>query len=289
MKTYTKEERVEAMKKLPKPVSDFAKSDALTEIYLGLRKKHKLSIWEMSAISNVANLALVGLEPESGIEAAIHQELPEISNTTMREIIPDINDRIFKEARRRLQENITEEEPWDEVEHGPKPSEEEFHAEAERLKLEQKDDDNPEVLAADEKEIERLLAQNEAERKAAEEELQVFLTEFKKKKAEREEAAAKEAAAAKDAPDTSTAGAEPASVEIPPPESGVEARAGVIPLPGTPPSPPPAKESIAEKKLTVGTIVKPKEIIVDQKATEESAKDAPPKGPSKPDPYRESI
>jgi myosin heavy subunit len=181
MKTYTKEEREAAMKALPRPIADFAKSEVITEIYFGLQKKHKLNIWELSVVAGAANLALLGLEPESSVEPTIHQELPEISNAVLRELIADINDRVFKEAKRRLKENIVIEEPWDEEEHGPKPTEEQMKALAERQKLEEKDDDNPEVLAADEKEVARLLKQNELDRKAAEDEYQALLAERARK------------------------------------------------------------------------------------------------------------
>ncbi|MBP6945723.1 MAG: hypothetical protein KBC74_02380 [Candidatus Pacebacteria bacterium] len=124
MKTYSKEERAEAKDKLPKPVRDFLSSNTITEIYDGLIKKNHLNLWQGSLMSKVANLTLLGLEPMSALETNLHQALPELSSATMREIVNDLNDRIFKEASRRLRENIMEPEPgWDAEEFGPKPQE----------------------------------------------------------------------------------------------------------------------------------------------------------------------
>lgn len=124
MKTYSKEERVEAKDKLPKPVRDFLSSNTITEIYDGLIKKNHLNLWQGSLMSKIANLTLLGLEPMSALETNLHQALPELSSATMRELVNDLNDRIFKETSRRLRENITEPEPgWDVEEFGPKPQE----------------------------------------------------------------------------------------------------------------------------------------------------------------------
>lgn len=125
MKTYSKEEREEAKDKLPKPVRGFLSSNTITEIYGGLIKKHGLNLWQGSLMSKVANLVLLGLEPLSALETNLHQVLPELSSATTREIVNDLNDRIFKEASRRLHENIIEPEPeWDVDELGPKPTKE---------------------------------------------------------------------------------------------------------------------------------------------------------------------
>lgn len=123
MKTYSKEETAEARNKLPKPVNDFLSSNTITEIYDGLIKKHRLNLWQGGLMSKTTNLILLGLEPESALETSLHQALPELNNAAMREIVNDLNDRIFKEASRRLRENITEPEPeWDVDEFGPKPT-----------------------------------------------------------------------------------------------------------------------------------------------------------------------
>jgi len=123
MKTYSKEERIEAKNNLPRPVSGFLSSNTITEIYDGLIKKHHLNLWQGSLVSKTANLILLGLEPQSSIETNLHQVLPELSSATTREIVNDLNDRIFKEASRRLHENIIEPEPeWDVDEFGPKPT-----------------------------------------------------------------------------------------------------------------------------------------------------------------------
>jgi|GEM_PF-1149276 len=271
MKIYTKEERTEAMKNLPQPIADFAKSDTITEIYLGLQKKHKLNIWEISVVSNAANVALLGLESEGAVEPAIHQELPEISNAVMRELIADINDRIFKEAKRRLKENILEEEPWDEVEHGPKPTEEQMKELAERVKLEQKDDDNPEVLVADEKEIERILKQDKIDAKVAEDEMNAMLEERARK-----------------------AALTPLGPEETPGAPGAPGQT----VPGGPSAN--SKETIAERRLLGTTIVKPTAVTVKPDtsapppssgtATTGAPTTAPEKNASvKIDPYREQI
>ncbi len=124
MKNYTREERADARKKLTRPVNDFLSSDALLDIYRGIFKKHKLNFYQGGLVSEIANVTLMGLEPESALETNLHQTLPALSSDTMRELAADINDRLFKEARRRVQENIVTPEPvWDEEELGKKPAE----------------------------------------------------------------------------------------------------------------------------------------------------------------------
>ena len=121
MKIYTIEEKNEARKKLPKPISDFLGSEILTKIYLGIGKKLNLNLRQMLAVSDITNVILMGLEPESVLETSLHQWLPELTNEATRELVADINDRIFKEAQRRLRERITEPEPfWDTDQWGPK-------------------------------------------------------------------------------------------------------------------------------------------------------------------------
>lgn len=123
MKNYTREERKEARSKLSKPLNDFLSSDELLKIYTGLFKKHKLNFNQSGLMSEVVNTTLIGLESEKVLETNIHQVLPELSNATTLELVADINDRVFKEARRRIQENIVVPEPvWDEEELGKKPS-----------------------------------------------------------------------------------------------------------------------------------------------------------------------
>lgn len=121
MKKYTQTERAEAKQKLPKPLQDFLGSRSLTDLYVGLMKKHKLTLYEVMGISEIANNTLLGLEPESALDHTIHQEMPELSNEKTRELVADINDRIFKEAQRRIRENITTPQPqWNEEVLGPK-------------------------------------------------------------------------------------------------------------------------------------------------------------------------
>lgn len=124
MKEYQKDERLDAKKKLPKPVADFLASDTITQIYLGIIAKHKLNLRQGTIFSEAVNVTILGLESQTALETNLHQVLPELSNATLKELLEDINNRIFKEAERRLKENITEAEtPWDEVEFGPKPKE----------------------------------------------------------------------------------------------------------------------------------------------------------------------
>jgi hypothetical protein len=122
MKNYTVEERDKAKKALYKPVSDFISSDTLLDIYQGIIEKNKLNLRQAGSITEIVNNTLLGLEPESALETNIHQALAELSAATTREIVADINDRVFKETRRRVQENITEtKDEWDEDELGQRP------------------------------------------------------------------------------------------------------------------------------------------------------------------------
>ncbi|TSD05718.1 MAG: hypothetical protein Greene07147_423 [Parcubacteria group bacterium Greene0714_7] len=108
MKTYTQQEREQAMDALPVPVSDFLKSDTITNIYVGIGEKLNLNYRQVGLASQITNVTLLGLEPEHALETNIHQALPELSNTATRELVADINDRIFKEVQRRIKENIIE-------------------------------------------------------------------------------------------------------------------------------------------------------------------------------------
>jgi hypothetical protein len=74
----------------------------------------------MMTVSNVVNATLLGLESESAVETNLHQEIHTLTNEQVHALVEDINLRIFKDARRRLEEQIIEEEPWDEEELGPK-------------------------------------------------------------------------------------------------------------------------------------------------------------------------
>jgi hypothetical protein len=111
MRAYTQEERDSAYDNLPPPVKDFIGSTTLVNIYKGMGGKLGLNFRQMFAVSQITNLTLLGIEPESAFEANIHQFLPELSNEKTRELVADINDRIFKESRRRLQDNVREPQP----------------------------------------------------------------------------------------------------------------------------------------------------------------------------------
>src|SRR3989344_3655759 len=106
MKNYSREEIEEAKKKLPGPVSDFMYSPTLTTVYLGIQKKHGLNLRQLDLFVHAATLVLAGLEPESALEPRLHRDVPELKSEVLRELIVDINDRVFKEARRRLRENV---------------------------------------------------------------------------------------------------------------------------------------------------------------------------------------
>jgi hypothetical protein len=110
MKDHTHEEKTAAKSKLPRPIYDFLGSKALMNIYQGISKKLGLNFRQIFAVSEVTNITLIGLEPETAFEANIHQLLPELSNDKTRELVADINDRVFKEAKRRMQEGILDDE-----------------------------------------------------------------------------------------------------------------------------------------------------------------------------------
>jgi hypothetical protein len=122
MKTYTPEERIAAKDKLPKPVSDFLSSDIITNLYSGIRKKYDIGYDTISTISDIVNVTLLRLEAESALETNLHQTFPRLPNETLRELVADIGDRIFKEARRWEEENIALADDWDQEELGPRSS-----------------------------------------------------------------------------------------------------------------------------------------------------------------------
>ena len=163
MKTYTTEERIEARKKLPRPVSDFFVSPEITNIYGGIAKKLALNLRQNSLMRDVVNATLLGLEPEHALETNLQQALPELSNVATRELVADINDRVFKEAKRRLEQNIVTPEPaWNETEWGPKPTEEDWKRFVEQ---EVRDRESP-LAKMSYEEIKSLADKEAAERKA---------------------------------------------------------------------------------------------------------------------------
>lgn len=162
MKTYTQQEREQAMDALPVPVSDFLKSDTITNIYVGIGEKLNLNYRQVGLASQITNVTLLGLEPEHALETNIHQALPELSNTATRELVADINDRIFKEVQRRIKENIIEKKTeQSEYELSLKPTDEELK----QYEIQEKVDSEHPV---EYEELLKLAEQEKAERKAKE-------------------------------------------------------------------------------------------------------------------------
>ena len=96
MKEYSLTERKNAFARLPQPIQDYLASDELSRIYLGLRKKHSLDLRQLMVVSEITYVTLLGLESETALETNIHQGLHELSNEGARELVGDINDRIFR-------------------------------------------------------------------------------------------------------------------------------------------------------------------------------------------------
>lgn len=162
MKTYTQQEREQAMNALPVPVSDFLKSDTITNIYVGIGEKLNLNYRQIGLASQITNVTLLGLEPEHALETNIHQALPELSNTATRELVADINDRIFKEMQRRIKENIIEKKTEEsEYELSLKPTNEEL----EQYEAQEKVDSEHPIAY---EELLKLAEKEKAERKAKE-------------------------------------------------------------------------------------------------------------------------
>jgi len=205
MKPHTKEEREEAKKKLPKPLYDFLGSTSLTNIYIGIQKKHSLNLRQLLLFTEIANLTLLGLESESALETNLHQAMHELSNQGARELVADINDRVFKEAQRRVKENILEPSIWTEKPAEPELSEEERAEEAKRKEIENLPDDDPKLLAEYEKDKAEALRRDEENKR----ELERALEQAKKdpvipEETEEEDAEIEEAIEAA-APDSSPA------------------------------------------------------------------------------------
>jgi len=143
MKPYTREEKEAATAAVPPPIRTFLRSFSLARLTGGIIEKHKMNFRQGGEIVNLIGVTLLGLEPASAFETNLHQALPELSNPIMRELVDDINDRVFKEAQRRLRENIFEPEPeWDEKTLGKKEDwvqpmkDDELHALAEKERAE---------------------------------------------------------------------------------------------------------------------------------------------------------
>lgn len=121
MKTYSNAEEQEAYTKLPEQIRSFLDSQTIIKLYTSLAQRSTLNISQLMIMSSLTRLTLLGLEPESALETNLHQEIHTLSNEQVAQLVEDINTRIFKEAKRRLQENIVELEDWDESELGPRP------------------------------------------------------------------------------------------------------------------------------------------------------------------------
>jgi len=172
MKTYSVEERTEAKKKLPRPVLDFLLSPTISNIYVGMQKKHNLDFRQLVLFCDVTNLTLMGLEPQSALETNLHQAMHELSNEGTRELVADTNDRVFKEAQRRLRENISEPSIWSEEITAPEsPEQKAKFTELERVKNMEDDDSRlQELYKKDEKaELVRKAAEDEEDKKVEEE------------------------------------------------------------------------------------------------------------------------
>lgn len=250
MKTYTNEERAEAKRKLPQPLSDFLSSDTITNLYMGITEKNKLNLRQGNVMSIVTNSTLIGLEPESALETNFHHELPELSNERVRMLVEDLNTRIFKEAQRRLKENVLEPKAeWDEAELGPRP----------------KAGEKPIEIPSDE-ELDRLAEEEAKNPPRVDEDGDLIpatpnLTSFEQRN-----------------PELHTEG--PAFVAVPSDTSQPETS-----LRATPAGP-----SIVEQKLKAPVQMKPQEISVDLgNSQKEAPRATPPPAYHGTDPYREPI
>ncbi len=175
MNDHTRAEREEAKKRLPKPIYDFLVSPTLTNIYVGIQKKHALDLRQLLIFTDIVNVTLMGLETESALETNLHQAMHELSNQGARELVADINDRVFKEAQRRLRENIREPSIWSEVK--PELSEEEGAGKMHRELLDTMRDDDPELLAAYERDRIQAEEREAANKKELEEALAIAAKE----------------------------------------------------------------------------------------------------------------
>ncbi len=103
MKTYLTEEKSAAKNKLPAPLSQFLDSPDLAKIYADIEKKFRLNLRQIAALIEIIELTLVGLEPESNFPNNARATLPEFSSTQLEGIIENVDERIFFDAKRRLQ------------------------------------------------------------------------------------------------------------------------------------------------------------------------------------------
>jgi len=107
MKTYTPEEKSAAKNSLPAPVSQFIDSPDLAETYADIEKKFRLNLRQTGALIEVIEVTLMGLEPQFNFPNNARGALQEVSNAELAEIIDHVNERVFSEAKRRLQESGT--------------------------------------------------------------------------------------------------------------------------------------------------------------------------------------
>ncbi len=255
MKKYSPGERQQARKKLPKPLQDFIASPTLSTLYTGIQKKHKLSLYQIFLLADIVNATLIGLEQESALETNLHQAMHELSNEGARELVADINDRIFKEAKRRLEENILEPNFLTEVKPEQDLSEEEQRENAERERIENMRDDDPELLAAVQEDEAKEKIIHEAQKK----ELEDSLREIDNRPAPTEEEVRG--------------------------DERIEKELGIGPA--SKPS-----ESIAAQKLSAPTVAKPEDVVAEKpKLANETAPGAVPQktSPRTIDPYHEPI
>lgn len=264
MRKYSLKEKDAAMERLPQPVRDFLGSLTLTGIYEGLATKLGLSFKQSLLMGEIANVTLMKLEDEHALETNIHQMMPELSNTAARELAADLEDRVFREATRRIRENVLEPNPLlkDALEG---LTSEEIAERKRRDAIDAMEDNDPE--------LQKLLEVQEKlqeERKKAEE---AELEEARKKATEATVTAAPSA--------LSTENATLTNPETPAP---------AVPVP---PSPSPQTPSIAQTKLGVPTTTKPVESSVPQTLSSGTPERSQPPALQKRvdgiDPYREPL
>ena len=124
---FTKEQKIEAYKKLSEKEKDFIASNETTEIYRQIGAKNGLLLDATGKLSDIVFLALVGLIRTSDLDRAISSALG-LSQEKTTALLNDVNDMIFRPFRSVLMEESQESES----EEAPEPlSKEDILAEIE--------------------------------------------------------------------------------------------------------------------------------------------------------------
>jgi hypothetical protein len=101
--TYTKQQRLEALRRLPQTAQDAILSMELSEKFTDIMKRHNLRADEAGAVADAVNLVMVGLKPAGWLKQTIASSI-KVSPEKLDVLIRDINGEFFAPIRKAMTE-----------------------------------------------------------------------------------------------------------------------------------------------------------------------------------------